>query len=96
MNSNNSSASGLPDLDSYKANPTRFPCTLCGKEFKGRGKLEMHILTHTTEKANSCPTCGRRFSHITSLHRHEATHLENQPPGLPGGASSVNFVLESP
>lgn len=31
----------------------------------------MHILTHTTEKANSCPTCGRRFSHITSLHRHE-------------------------
>ncbi|OXA47342.1 Zinc finger protein 91 [Folsomia candida] len=57
-------------------NPARFPCTLCGKEFKIRKDLETHISMHTTEKAYVCSTCGRSFSHANSLKRHEATHLE--------------------
>ncbi|XP_021959817.1 zinc finger protein Xfin [Folsomia candida] len=57
-------------------NPTRFPCTLCGKEFKVRSKLERHISTHTTEKAYTCSTCGRRFASQTAMKTHEVTHLE--------------------
>ncbi|OXA47634.1 Zinc finger protein 26 [Folsomia candida] len=59
----------------HSENPIRFPCTLCGKEFEAKRDLELHINTHTTEKAYICPNCGRGFAHRTSLKNHEATHL---------------------
>ncbi|XP_035712300.1 gastrula zinc finger protein XlCGF7.1-like [Folsomia candida] len=60
----------------HAENPTRFPCTLCSKEFKTREQLEAHISTHTTEKAYICSTCGRSFCHRTTMKNHEVTHLE--------------------
>ncbi|XP_035712445.1 oocyte zinc finger protein XlCOF6 isoform X1 [Folsomia candida] len=60
----------------HTENPTRFPCTLCGKEFKIRKNLEMHISSHTTEKAYTCSTCGRSYAQQTAMKHHEATHLE--------------------
>ncbi|OXA47438.1 Zinc finger protein 91 [Folsomia candida] len=60
----------------HAENPTRFPCTLCGKECKAKSDLERHISTHTTEKTYTCSTCGRSFGHRTTLTRHEVTHLE--------------------
>ncbi|XP_035716266.1 gastrula zinc finger protein XlCGF62.1-like isoform X1 [Folsomia candida] len=60
----------------HSENPTRFPCTLCGKEFKIRRILEAHISTHTTEKTHICSTCGRgfRFGQLTVMKYHERTH----------------------
>ncbi|XP_035712481.1 gastrula zinc finger protein XlCGF8.2DB-like [Folsomia candida] len=55
----------------HSENPIRFPCTLCGKEFEAKRDLELHINTHTTEKAYICPNCGRGFAHRTSLKNHE-------------------------
>ncbi|XP_035712275.1 PR domain zinc finger protein 5-like [Folsomia candida] len=60
----------------HAENPTRFPCTLCCKEFKTRRELESHISTHTTEKAYTCSTCGRRFASHTTMKTHEIIHLE--------------------
>ncbi|OXA47395.1 hypothetical protein Fcan01_18015 [Folsomia candida] len=60
----------------HTENPTRFPCILCGKEFRTRRDLESHISTHTTEKAYTCSTCGRSFAQQTGMKVHEATHLE--------------------
>ncbi|OXA47639.1 oocyte zinc finger protein XlCOF26-like [Folsomia candida] len=60
----------------HAENPIRFPCTLCGKEFKTRQVLESHIPTHTKEKAFTCSTCGRSFARRTAMKRHELTHLE--------------------
>ncbi|XP_035713701.1 gastrula zinc finger protein XlCGF7.1 isoform X2 [Folsomia candida] len=57
-------------------NPVRFSCILCGKEFKNRGDLGHHILTHTTEKPFKCANCGRSFSEKQNLKRHEKVHLE--------------------
>ncbi|XP_035713574.1 zinc finger protein 596-like [Folsomia candida] len=57
-------------------NPVRFPCTLCGKDFKTRTELEGHTSTHTTEKPYNCATCGRSFAHVGAMKRHEMTHLE--------------------
>ncbi|XP_035712276.1 zinc finger protein 708-like [Folsomia candida] len=60
----------------HAENPVRFPCTLCGKEFKSRQNLTTHIATHTTEKAHTCSTCGRGFGDWAAMKRHEVTHLE--------------------
>ncbi|OXA45291.1 zinc finger protein 726 [Folsomia candida] len=60
----------------HTQNSVRFPCTLCGKEFKRRNELEQHIPTHTTEKPHKCATCGRSFAHKGTLTSHEMTHLE--------------------
>ncbi|OXA47441.1 Zinc finger protein 26 [Folsomia candida] len=60
----------------HTENPTRFPCTLCGREFKIRRYLQAHISTHTTEKAHICSTCGRRFAQRSAMNAHEVTHLE--------------------
>ncbi|XP_021959676.1 gastrula zinc finger protein XlCGF8.2DB-like [Folsomia candida] len=61
----------------HAANPVRFPCTLCGKDFKRKAHLESHILTHTTEKTYNCSTCGKSFAHRGHIKSHERTHLEN-------------------
>ncbi|XP_035712433.1 PR domain zinc finger protein 5 isoform X1 [Folsomia candida] len=64
----------------HSANPVRFPCTLCWKEFKTRPNLEKYISTHTTEKAYICSTCRRSFSQRTAMQRHEVTHLAKSNP----------------
>ncbi|OXA45161.1 zinc finger protein 184-like [Folsomia candida] len=60
----------------HAENPVRFPCTLCGNQFKSRADLEKHIATHTTEKPYNCATCGRGFSQMGSMKSHERVHLE--------------------
>ncbi|OXA45234.1 oocyte zinc finger protein XlCOF19-like [Folsomia candida] len=57
-------------------NPIRFPCTLCGKDFKTRTELGKHIRAHTTEKPYTCASCGRSFAQMGTMKRHEMTHLE--------------------
>ncbi|OXA45150.1 oocyte zinc finger protein XlCOF14 [Folsomia candida] len=60
----------------HAKNPVRFPCTLCGKEFKTRTELERHIPTHTTEKPYNCATCGRSYANRGNMISHQKTHLE--------------------
>ncbi|OXA44927.1 Zinc finger protein 90 [Folsomia candida] len=60
----------------HAQNPVRFPCILCGKEFKTRAELGSHIPTHTTEKPYNCSTCGKSFAHRTNMKLHQMTHLE--------------------
>ncbi|XP_035712326.1 gastrula zinc finger protein XlCGF8.2DB-like [Folsomia candida] len=82
---------GFPDCDKFyltkddvsahiktqhSETPIRFPCTLCGKEFKTRAELEKHISIHTKEKSYVCSTCERRFPSLSNLRSHEVTHLE--------------------
>ncbi|XP_021959657.1 zinc finger protein 25 [Folsomia candida] len=60
----------------HAENPARFPCTLCGKEFKTRAHLESHTPIHTTEKPYNCSKCGKSFAHKAKMKSHEKTHLE--------------------
>ncbi|OXA47567.1 zinc finger protein 25 [Folsomia candida] len=59
----------------HAQNPARFPCKLCGKEFKTRSHLKQHIPSHTTEKPYNCATCGRGFAHKGQMKNHEMTHF---------------------
>ncbi|XP_035711565.1 gastrula zinc finger protein XlCGF8.2DB-like [Folsomia candida] len=60
----------------HAENPVRFPCTLCGKEFKTRTELVPQISTHTTEKPHNCATCGKGFARMGDMKVHAETHLE--------------------
>lgn len=53
----------------HAKNPVRYPCGLCGHEFKKNTDLERHMATHTTEKVYKCSTCERDFTHVGSMKR---------------------------
>ncbi|XP_035701650.1 zinc finger protein 675-like isoform X1 [Folsomia candida] len=57
-------------------NPYRFPCILCGKEFKRKENLHTHIATHTKEKSYQCSSCGKRLAKKDHLKNHEFVHME--------------------
>ncbi|XP_035713565.1 zinc finger protein 431 [Folsomia candida] len=60
----------------HAENPVRYPCTLCGKDFKTRTDLGQHIYTHTTEKPFKCATCGKSFAFRKVLRNHKRTHIQ--------------------
>ncbi|XP_041849486.1 zinc finger protein with KRAB and SCAN domains 1-like isoform X1 [Melanotaenia boesemani] len=49
-------------------------CKFCGKQFKIKNKLTVHVRTHTGERPYSCQTCGKCFSHQSNLVRHMRIH----------------------
>ncbi|KAG9476347.1 hypothetical protein GDO78_003087 [Eleutherodactylus coqui] len=51
-----------------------FPCPECGKFFKHKNSLSIHIKTHTGERSLSCSECGKSFIHKRSLLDHRRIH----------------------
>ncbi|XP_053717176.1 zinc finger protein 83-like [Synchiropus splendidus] len=46
-------------------------CDFCGKEFKCRSQLQIHLQTHTGERPHLCDICGRKFGRHYQLKRHK-------------------------
>uniref|UniRef100_A0A3B1J1L9 Zinc finger protein 239 n=1 Tax=Astyanax mexicanus TaxID=7994 RepID=A0A3B1J1L9_ASTMX len=56
-----------------------FPCSICGKSFTRTSSLNIHMKTHSTEKAHSCNFCGKDFSRADLLRNHKRTHTGERP-----------------
>ncbi|KAL6097420.1 uncharacterized protein ACO6RY_12975 [Pungitius sinensis] len=52
--------------------PSSLLCDHCGKEFKCRSQLAVHLQTHTGERPHLCDICGRKFGRQYQLKRHKA------------------------
>ncbi|XP_035711189.1 gastrula zinc finger protein XlCGF57.1-like [Folsomia candida] len=60
----------------HDPNAARFPCQLCGREFKRKEHMEHHISTHTTEKLHKCAHCEKSFVQSGARKIHEKTHRD--------------------
>ncbi|KAM4635064.1 uncharacterized protein ACJ7VT_005702 [Polymixia lowei] len=54
-------------------------CPMCPKTFSRATSLNIHIKTHSGEKAHSCNYCGKRFGRADLLKSHKRTHTGERP-----------------
>uniref|UniRef100_A0A3B5LNS6 PR domain zinc finger protein 10 n=1 Tax=Xiphophorus couchianus TaxID=32473 RepID=A0A3B5LNS6_9TELE len=56
-----------------------FKCTLCGKAFRDKDKLELHLRVHGRDAyAFSCHCCGKSFVSDAALEDHLLVHAESR------------------
>lgn len=63
--------------------PASLLCHFCGREFKCRSQLAVHLQTHTGERPHLCDTCGRKFARQYQLKRHKLLVHANGAVGQP-------------
>ncbi|KAJ8286557.1 hypothetical protein GJAV_G00040550 [Gymnothorax javanicus] len=56
-----------------------YHCSLCEKTFARVGSLNVHMKSHSGEKAHCCSYCGKRFNRADLLKAHKRTHTGEKP-----------------
>lgn len=62
----------------YENQDTPFTCHLCGKSFKWKANLNLHLKVHNGERVK-CDKCGREFARRGDLVRHRRSHEGLRP-----------------
>ncbi|CAD5114955.1 DgyrCDS3989 [Dimorphilus gyrociliatus] len=61
------------------SSPPNFPCYECGKLFKAKSELQIHIRIHTGYRPYKCTQCGKGFTQKSAMNRHLWTHTNSRP-----------------
>ncbi|XP_067636551.1 zinc finger protein 493-like isoform X2 [Eurosta solidaginis] len=54
-------------------------CDICGKSFRYKQRLRVHIQAHSNEKRYKCDFCEKRFTQIANARIHMRTHTGEKP-----------------
>ncbi|XP_039621566.1 zinc finger protein 852-like isoform X2 [Polypterus senegalus] len=57
-----------------EANVVLYLCRICGRQFKNKIILQMHLLIHGKKRQYGCSDCEKKFVYKTSLEVHKRTH----------------------
>ncbi|XP_056299636.1 oocyte zinc finger protein XlCOF28-like isoform X2 [Pseudoliparis swirei] len=63
----------------FRARGKPFSCSECGKIFKKKTHLKIHMRSHTGEKPFSCSVCKKSFSQSGNLQKHMRIHTGEKP-----------------
>ncbi|XP_052227826.1 zinc finger protein 62-like isoform X3 [Dreissena polymorpha] len=57
----------------------RFECSVCGKSFPTKGRLKVHMVSHSSERPFTCDLCGLSFKSHDALKTHSMYIHEGLP-----------------
>ncbi|XP_061476467.1 gastrula zinc finger protein XlCGF7.1-like isoform X1 [Rhineura floridana] len=69
----------IPDREKIDKGKERNQCFLCGRNFRWKSRLKVHLKIHTGEKPFQCLQCGKSFGQKINLATHQKTHRGVKP-----------------
>lgn len=87
---NTSSLEGKCTPDSMSAKS--YKCSECGKSFRFRSVLELHMRMHSKDKPYQCKDCGKAFRFSSYLQQHLIIHTGKRPHKCPDCGKDFAFL----
>lgn len=80
----------LVDINNKRPSPQKINCSVCGKNFKLRAQLKVHLRSHAGTKPFKCSKCKKAFKYSWNLDKHNkeqcsATKQHNTEPSITSG-----------
>ncbi|XP_043973374.1 histone-lysine N-methyltransferase MECOM [Gambusia affinis] len=83
--SNDNTQGKVLNIKSYK-------CSECGKSFRHRSVLELHMRIHSKDKPYQCKVCGKGFRFSSYLQQHLIIHTGKKPYKCPDCGKDFAFL----
>ncbi|XP_056236060.1 uncharacterized protein zgc:66448 isoform X1 [Seriola aureovittata] len=88
LSSDNMQAKWRSDGISIKS----YKCSECGKTFRHRSVLELHMRIHSKDKPYQCKVCGKGFRFSSYLQQHLIIHTGKKPYKCPDCGKDFAFL----
>ncbi|KAM3614423.1 uncharacterized protein V6R79_013901 [Siganus canaliculatus] len=73
-------------------NVKAYKCSECGKTFRHRSVLELHMRIHSKDKPYQCKVCGKGFRFSSYLQQHLIIHTGKKPYKCPDCGKDFAFL----